>query len=507
MLRIRLVVAAALLATLSACGSSGKESASSAESLTIATAIDLNSFDPADGIDGHFPQYLQPVYDSLVRIDPEGKLQPMLATEWSYDDARTTLSLTIREGVKFSDGAVLDAEGVKANLLNVKNGKGTLSTALLGVEDIEVASPTKVTLKLAAPDPTLLRNLGQPPGMMASPKALGTPQLKTTPVGSGPYLFDAKNTTKGSKYTFTRNEKYWDKDNKAIPTYKTIILKPIVDTTARLNALRSGQADAAMGDPSVAAEAKSAGLRVTTWSTGDLGALYIFDRDGKSVPALKDVRVRQAINYAIDPDALVKQILKGYGTPTRQAFNLDSNGYEKSLEGRYSFDPAKAKQLLAEAGYADGFELPMPELPITAQLGAVVGQQLKDVGITVKWQKVAMSNAIAEVSSGKFPAILMFFQSGDPWQALNYYIAPNAPWNPLHTSDPEVSDLIAKAQGQTGTEQGETYKALNSYVVENAWFAPWASPQQVYMTTKDVSVAPQAFAPIPSIYNYRPSGS
>ncbi|HCU48520.1 MAG TPA: hypothetical protein DGG94_01590 [Micromonosporaceae bacterium] len=162
------------------------------QTLTIAAALDINSFDPADGVDGHFPQYLQPVYDSLLRIGADGSVGPMLATEFRYtDEARTVLELTLREGVTFTDGAPFDGEAVKANLLNVKAGNGTLSTALVNLAAVEVLSAAKVQLKLWKPDPMLLRSLGQPPGMMASPKALGKKELKTVPVGSGPYTLDS----------------------------------------------------------------------------------------------------------------------------------------------------------------------------------------------------------------------------------------------------------------------------------------------------------------------------
>ena len=507
MKQLRLWLAVALVgALLSACGGSSSGSSGADDgTLTIAAALDINSFDPADGLDGHIPQYLQPVYDTLVRIDPEGEPQPMLATEWRYvDRQRTVLRLKLREGITFTDGSEFDAEAVKANLLNVKNGTGALATSLMLVDDIVVRGDHEVDIRLLAPDPQLLRTLGQPPGMMASPLALGDPMLKSVPVGSGPYVLDVDETTKGSQYTYVRNEDYWDPE---LVHFDKIVIKPILDPAPRLNALESGQADVGMGEPKIVDQAKSAGLDVTEWYTGDLAALYIFDRDGSIVPALADPRVRQALNYAIDADALVTNVLRGYGTPTRQVFIPESAGFDGSLDDSYPYDPDKARQLLAEAGYADGFDLPLPQLPITAELGAVIAQQLEDVGVRVQWQNVAMSSALSDVTAGKFPAMVMYFQSGDPWQAINFYIAPQAPFNPLHSTDPEVDRLIQLAQASTGEDQAATYRELNAWLVENAWFAPWASPKQVYLSNDTVTVTPQAFAPVPSIYNYAPAGS
>lgn len=505
-IRITSLALAAVLGAVSggcAASDSGGPGGVRDQTLTIAAALDINSYDPADGVDGHFPQYLQPVYDSLLRIESDGSAGPMLATEFRYtDDARTVLELTLREGVTFSDGVLFDAEAVKANLLNVKAGNGTLSTALASVANIQVLSPARVQIKLSAPDPILLRNLGQPPGMMASPKALGTRELKTAPVGSGPYTLDTTATVPGSQYTYVRNDNHWNA--KAHP-YAKIVFKPMDDATARLNAVLSGQVDVAMGDPKNAEAARAGGLTITRWSTGDLGAVFIFDRGGKLVPALREVKVRQAINYALDADAMVKQLIKGYGRPTRQVFNLDSVGYDPQLEKRYTYNPAMARQLLAEAGYPNGFTLPMPELPFLPEMNAIVAQQLADVGIRVEWQKVSPSSALAEMSAGKYSVGFGYLQSGDPWQALQYYVAPNAPWNPLRTRDLKVDELIAKAQVSTGDAQAAIYRELNAYLVEQAWYAPWSSPDQIWLSNKRVKVTPQAFAPVPPVWNYAPA--
>jgi peptide/nickel transport system substrate-binding protein len=219
---------------------------------------------------------------------------------------------------------------------------------------------------------------------MAGPRAIGTDALRTTPVGTGPYTLDAKATTRTVQYTYVKNPKYW---NAAAYPYDKIVLKPILDGTARLNAIRSGQVDGGTGDATTIPTAKGAGLKVLQSAGPGFQGLFIFDRAGKIVPQLADVRVRQAINYAIDPRAILSTLADGKGTLTRQVFNPRSNGWDPSLNSAYAYDPAKARALLASAGAANGFALSMP-VPVYPNLQPLLTQQLAAVGIKVNWVNV-----------------------------------------------------------------------------------------------------------------------
>src|SRR6202007_2710547 len=137
--------------------------------------------------------------------------------------------------------------------------------------------------------------------------------------------------------------------------FDKIVFKPLTDPTAILNALRSGQINGAlMTNAKNIAPAESAGLTVNKNTPGDVDGVYIWDRGGTMVKALGNVKVRQALNYAFDKNAIVKTAKQGYGEPTTQVYNKDTAAFDSSYDGKYSYDPAKAKQLLAEAGYPNG---------------------------------------------------------------------------------------------------------------------------------------------------------
>jgi peptide/nickel transport system substrate-binding protein len=153
------------------------------------------SWDPAHAHVGHILQPYQAAYDSLLLREPDGKLSPMLATEWKYNDTNTKLTVDLRTDVTFSDGAKFDAEAAKANLEHFKTANGPQMAQLTAVSNIAVVDADTIELNLSAPDPSLEFYLSQAAGLMGSPKALGSEAIKTEPVGSGPYVMDKAATT------------------------------------------------------------------------------------------------------------------------------------------------------------------------------------------------------------------------------------------------------------------------------------------------------------------------
>ena len=323
---IALALGVAATLALGACSANPSTTATTATTggtLTLGAALDAASWDPADAEFGNRIQYMQPVYDSLLHIGPSLKIEPWLATSYHYNSTNTKLTLKLRTGVTFSDGTAFDADVAKANLEHFKSGTGQNAITLASVSSITTVGDDEVDLDLSAPDPALLRNLALVAGMQASPRALEGGKLKATPVGSGPYELDAADTVAGSQYTYTRNPDYW---NKGDFPYDKIVIKPITDLTARLNALKSGQVDATLIDAGSMSEATSSDLTVKTVQ-GDWQGIFIVDRDGTTTPALADVKVRQAINEAIDGAAILKSIRQGQGTVSEQIFNPTSAGY------------------------------------------------------------------------------------------------------------------------------------------------------------------------------------
>ena len=499
-----IAAAAAALLLLAGCSGgaapdSGDASPSKPSTLRLAAVVANNSFDPAQLGTGNAVQYWQPVYDTLLVLDTKSQLRPNLATEWSYDDTMTKLSLTLRDGVEFTDGTAFDAAAVKANIEHIAAGSGSNAYMLANVASVDAVSDTRVTITLSRPDRGLLGYLTTVAGAVASPAALDDPELATEPVGSGPYVFNKAKSVAGATYVYDRNEDYWGA--KSFP-YDSVTVTVMEDATARLNALRSGEIDGALADVKSATEAEKAGLTLNTQRL-DWTGLLIADRTGSKVGPLGDVRVRQALNYAIDRSGFLKKALDGRGAVTTQIFNEKSLAFEATLDKRYPHDVKKAKKLLADAGYADGFTLTMPEWASPTGLGAILAQEFADIGVTVEYAKVVMDQYTTAARSGEYGAFIMQLSSGDESRDVSKSLTPGGSWNPLHTEDPEVARLVAEAQAASSDDEyTDRLQELNEYIVDQAWFAPIAFIDTIYLTVDGVTVTPQPQNVVPSIRNF-----
>ncbi len=352
---------ALLLGSLTACGG-GTAATSTVDksTLTIATDSDSASFgyDPLRVSDAQ-RQFFEGLYENLMTLQPDGSVGPGLAKEFSYNADSTVLTLTLKEGVTFTDGSTLDAALVKANLDRRSDTALSAYSAIAkgGAQEIasvDVVSPSQVAITFAKAQPGFEKNLTSTLGMIVGKKAVtDTASLATTPDGSGPYTLDTATTVKGNKYVFTKNDK--NSDASKYP-YNKITFSVIMDPPqARANALVSGQADVASLTSPTVDFAKSKGVGVSQIG-GTVQTMISFDKIGKTAPAFASEKVRQAFQYAINRQALVDALHKG-DIPAWNALPKDSAGFSEELNKTYAYDPpAKAKSLLEEAGYGSGFE-------------------------------------------------------------------------------------------------------------------------------------------------------
>ena len=495
------ILTAAALA-LTACGGGGTSTNGGAATttLTIGQLQDLVSFEPADAHIGHTMPYYQAVYDSLILRAPDGELKPMIAESWEYNADNTVLTLKLRTDVTFSDGAKLDAAAVKANLDHFKKAQGRDAYQVASLGSVAVVDPATVAITLSKADPAFTYYLSLAAGLMGSPAALGTPGIKTVPAGSGPYELDTTNTVKGSQYVFTKRANYWNKD---LQKFDKVTMKFLADVTARTNAIVSGQIDATLLDPKTSKQAVAAGLTLTT-SQVDWQGLLLMDRDGKVTPELANPKVRQAMNFAFDRKTILEQQYLGEGTPTSQVFGPESGAYVDELDSSYSYDPAKAKALLAEAGYPNGFELKIPTMTGFEAITATVQQQLGDIGIKVQLETIPQANYVPDLAAAKYSAAVFNLYQAEPWVAINQMISTSALYNPFKSTTPELATMIDAVQNG-GEQSAEKAKEVNKYVTNNAWFVPFFRLNQMYLTNKKITVEPQLQQAIPSLYNYAPA--
>jgi peptide/nickel transport system substrate-binding protein len=429
-------------------------------------------------------------YAALIWRAPDGEAKPGLALDWKYTDDRLSFVMNLREGVKFSDGSPMTAADV-VNWLKHYKEKGSFTAWLAKVTDISATGPMQVTLKLSTPDPMLPYGLDQGgmAGDVVGPAGLAKPDaLGSTTNGAGPYMIDPKATILNSQYVYVKNPYYWDA---AAQKWDKVVIKIISDSNALLSALKTGQVQVAEGAATDAADAEAAGLQILTAPAGMLG-VYIGDIDGKLVPALKDVRVRQALNYAIDRKGIVESLYGKYGKPTDQFVPQGIGGYLAKLEDVYPFDPAKAKALLAEAGFKDGLKFTLVEQPAVSS-GDLLAQAMvanwKDIGVDVTLKPTdSFATYVPIMLSQKFPATTLTFNYSVQLTDTQQLVTNPALYNYMGFTDQKANDLatgqrhqnIDSPQGVAAAEASETY------MVQNAFLVPVASVDALLFATKGV---------------------
>lgn len=492
--------AVALCVALAACGgSSANQSAD--DVLRIGSTVEPANFDPAATGTAPFIPFAQAVYDSLLKRKPDGTIVPFLASAWEYNDDETELTLTLEPDVQFSDGVAFDSSAVKANLEHFQNFPTPSGPLLRYVASVETPDESTVVLKLSASDPSLLLSLAGPAGMMGSPESLGTESIEGEPVGTGPYTLDTSRSVRGSEYVFQRKDDYWGEE---LP-YREMRFLILSDETARLNALKSGQINAALIlSPSNAKEGEAAGLTAKQ-EFGLWEGLFFFDRDGALAPPLEDPRVREALRISIDAEAIVDKIYLGEAQETGQIFPQDADAYVPELDKAFNYDPDRARDLLEAAGYGDGFEIRFPRTPsLDPGLYTAIEQYWNEIGVNTKPHAWSQSEAIPSMQAAEFPVSLFRNILLDSWSTVNFAVTPEARYNPFRTKDAKVAEFVEQMQLGDSQEQKLAGQSLNEYLVEQVWFGPLYRPAQFLLLDGTVTAQMQPSQGVPSIWTYQP---
>lgn len=451
----------------------------------------------------------QAVYDSLVRLDGEGQPVPSVATSWTIEGDKVMLEL--REGIEFSDGTPLDAEAVKANLDYAgENAAGAECNSHIEGITSKVVSATSIELTLPHPMPNLLQNFGQCAGFIVNPKALETEgALSSDADGTGPYTVNTAETNiSQSRFVFDRNPDYWDSENPA--RFEKIVLTGYESRTAAINAVRGGQADVLANQPP--REVEGIGIDVQKTVPQQLNGAWLMDTTGDLVEALGDVRVRQAMNYALDQEAIGKAIfgedLEIVGSTPFPSFY---DGYTPELADVYSYDPDRARELLADAGYPDGFDLPVLISPNGQQLAEAYAGYYSEIGINLQLS-VHTSDYISEMLTGNWPMIFANFTLNPAQlQTIEGVVGPNGFWNPRGNSDPKIEALIEEVQSTPLDDTAkitELYEELGTVIAEQALLVtPFIIPAAMaYNADKAEIVELVPGLSVPMLYDLVPAG-
>ncbi|HLW59510.1 MAG TPA: ABC transporter substrate-binding protein [bacterium] len=507
--RPSLILALAFVVGLTLVGVPRGGQAAAPTSLKIAVGIDADTLDPEGQTTTTVANMVEYMFDSLLWPNDERsgvqpgqpqytKLVPMLATSWTVSKDGLTYSFKLRQGVKFHDGTDFNAEALKFNIERwvdpaVRNPNRYYFTDI-DLTKIEIPDPYSITLHLKQPSPTLLERLAAGPGEILSPtavKKIGNDKIPLGPVdaGTGPYRF--KEWVHGDHITLVKNPNYWGRK----PTFDEVTFRIVPNAGTREAMLRAGDVQMAFEPPApdVPSLRKDANLTVVQGPS---------DRDvfiglNTQWGPFKNVKVRQAMNYAVNKKAIIQSILFGLGTVLESPTTPFLFGYSKVEAGGWPFNPVKAKQLFAEAGFPNGFATtfftPTGRYIQDYQVAQGVAAQLANVGIKATITTTDWPTYVQTILTPLDRTPLQMFVLGWATQYLDadgelfgqFYSAQWPPKGlaPMFYKDPKVDELLLSGQTTVDPKKRESdYKVAQEMIWNDApWIFLWS--QDFYVVT------------------------
>lgn len=354
--------------------------------VVYASESTVKSLDPHDTTDTYSGAIEKAICQGLMGFDRELKIKPLLAESYSFNDEATEFTFKLRRGIKFQDGAPFDARAVKTNIDRLMTGKYKRSSLMKPVKELKIIDDYTVQFILKEPFGAFVNAVAHPGALMVSPKALAEmgDDIKRHPVGTGPFLFDS--WVPGSRLTVKKNPDYWNGEVKV----DSITFKSVPESGARLAMLRAGQAQYIYPMPAELRRVAEMDKKIEIISVPSIIERYLL-LNNKFKP-MADQRVRQAINYALDKEAIIKIAFGGAAVEASSIIPANLQFY--SDQGTWPHDLDKAKALMKEAGYEKGFRVTFytPNASNRLRATEMVKQQLEKIGITGDLQSMDVAS-------------------------------------------------------------------------------------------------------------------
>lgn len=495
-----LVLVIAITLLLAACSGSETEGDSSSEEkeqkvLVFARGGDSVSLDPSEVIDTESINAAQSMMETLVTFEEGGtKVVPMLAEEWTESEDGLTYTFTLKQGVKFHDGTDFNAEAVVFNFERWSQGGSEQFpqySSVFGIEDSHIVESVKalddqtVEFKLKTVKPTFLKDMTLTNFAISSPAAIEKfgEDYSSNPVGTGPFVFEK--WSRNDRIVMNKNADYW---LEGYPKLDQVIIRAIPDNSARLNALLSGEVDMIDGiDTDNATQIEgNPDLQLIERPALNIGYLgFTTTRE-----PFDNKLVRQALNYAVDKQAMIDGLFAGKAEMAKNPIPSTVEGFNDDIEP-YPYDPEKAKELLAEAGYPDGFEMelyampvPRPYMPDGNKVAEFLQKSFKDVGVTAEIVSFEWATYIDKTSAGEADAFLLGWTgtNGDAddfiytlWHEDNI-----GSLNSTRYANKELNGILEEARSITDQDKrNELYKQAQEIMHEDPPILPLVHPRPI----------------------------
>jgi peptide/nickel transport system substrate-binding protein len=445
-----------LLTTLAGCGSAGASSGDGGTAATLkwASSSFPSHWDPVVSGSGAQFRELALVYASLTKTDDQGNPVPDLAESWDYNKTGDEITFHLRAGLTFSDGSPVDADAVKAAIERAKTQKNSaLFGDLTSIKSVTTSGATDVVVHLTQTDYQIPLLFGERVLQIASPKAATDPaKLDQTPVGAGPFI--VSQLIPGTKAVLKKNPNYWDAKDIHIDNVE-LVSAP--DDSTVVAGLQTGVYNFADLDPSQAKAAKAAGLDVFVQPGFNASNISL----NVNKAPFDNPKVVEAVRYAINRQEFVDKLTFGFGQATDQPFPPGYIAYDPQSKELYPYDPAKAEQLLTEAGYAAGQITLDLVIPAAQPQSEIVQSQLAAVGITVN---IKIDKNWATPFFAKQLTFSLYGTTGrdSAVQTLTAHFGPNGPLNLSTPEEPAGFEAAIAKVRQTPLDSPDYAQVLQS---------------------------------------------
>jgi peptide/nickel transport system substrate-binding protein len=464
---------AAIAVSAAACSGTTTPTATP-KTLSVGATLEPPTLDPTMSDAASIPQLLlYNVYETLVKMDSDGNIKPLLAERWDVSSDRTTYTFNLQQGAKFASGTAVDAAAVVAGIQRMMSStSATIKSQLAPIAAVSAKDSGTVVVTLTQPSIAWLYSMTSTAGMIVDPAST---DMATKPMGSGPFAFST--WTKGDSITLTKNTKYWGTPGR----FDDVVFRYYVDPNAMITAMLSGDLDIISNLQAPQSLSQFGDTTKYTIVEGTTTGEVVMGFNHTNT-ALSNLKVRQAICYAIDRKALLSTVWAGHGQLIG-TMSSPTEPYYEDLSNTYPFDPTKAKALLAEAGVTNlSLRLRVPITKYATDSATFVQSQLKDVGITVTIEQLDFSRWLTEV-----------FTNGDYDMTIVAHVEPRdlVKWaNPKyywHYNNPQLQALVKEADAGSTDDYVRLMKQASELLANDA-AADWLFllPNLV-VTTSDVT--------------------
>ncbi|TCS83077.1 ABC transporter substrate-binding protein [Tepidibacillus fermentans] len=477
-------------------GDQGKSNTNVQSTLVFGRGGDSVSLDPANVTDGESLNVTQNIFDTLVAYkEGNTEIEPALAEKWETSADGLTWTFHLRQGVKFHDGTDFNADAVVFNFnrwMDKKNpyhkGDFPYYGYMFGgykgdkghvIKNVVAKDPYTVEIQLNVPQGPFLNNLAMPAFAIASPEAIKKygEKFGENPVGTGPFVF--KQWIRNDKIILDKNPNYW---LKGYPLLSQLIFKSIPDNQARFTALQSGDIDMMDGvnPDDVTLAKKNPALQV--WLRPSMNVGYLAFNTQK--PPFNNVKVRQALNMAVNKQALIDAFYNGLAEPAKNPIPPSLWGYNDAIQD-YSYNIEEAKKLLTEAGYPNGFTtdlwympVPRPYIPQGKKIAEAIQTEFEKIGVKTNLVTEEWATYLDKTGKGEHTMALFGWtgDNGDPDNFLYVLLdkdnakAPDAGNISFYKND-KLHEILIKAQRSSDqNERTELYKQAQEIIHNDA---PW----------------------------------